>query len=108
MMVNTLDLASDVTTSGVALAGLILVYLGAVASGFDSYDKSQQNSVRLQFQVRAWVAFAGVMISVLSALLAFIGKWISNECMVASASIVLIFAFVWSVISALLTAWSIR
>ena len=43
---GALSLTGDVIAGGAALAGLILVYLGNVATIFGIYEKTQQHAVR--------------------------------------------------------------
>jgi uncharacterized membrane protein len=55
-----------------ALAGLILVFLGAISASFASYHKQEQAAVRARFQTRAWIAFVGFTLALLSAALALV------------------------------------
>ena len=52
-MVDAMEVASDVTAGATVLAGLILVYLGALSSSFGTYDAQQKSSVRGRYQMRA-------------------------------------------------------
>jgi hypothetical protein len=56
-----LSLTGDVIAAGAALAGLILVYLGSVATGYAGYERTQQGTVRASFQRRAWFGVVGVV-----------------------------------------------
>src|SRR6266536_5619741 len=84
-MVDPVGIAVDVVTGATALAGLVLVYLGSVASGFAGFLPEQQRTVRRRFQVRAWFAFVGMVLAILAAMLALIGKWLGNGCVAGSA-----------------------
>jgi uncharacterized membrane protein YdjX (TVP38/TMEM64 family) len=75
IMVDPLELAADVVTGATALAGLILVYLGMVVSGFAGFQREQQATVRAAHQLRAWFAFVGMTLAIVAAVLALIGKW---------------------------------
>src|SRR5689334_21806024 len=50
--------------AGAALAGLILVYLGAVANEYASFPKTDQSAVRSVFARRAWFAAVGIVFSI--------------------------------------------
>src|SRR5882762_5995012 len=66
VMPPTLPIAIDIATAGAALAGLLLVFIGAVASAYDSYDSEQQPAVRTMYRQRIWQAFAGFCLSLLA------------------------------------------
>jgi uncharacterized membrane protein len=107
-MANPIELASDVVAGATALAGLVLVYLGAVASSFGSYEKQAQGAVRAAHQRRAWFAFLGVFCAIVAAALAVLGKWAENRCVAAASIVFLLVALVWGAITALLTALEVR
>jgi hypothetical protein len=103
-MPDSIEMASDVITAATALAGLILVYLGAVAAGFAGYGREQQTAVRGRFRIRAWLAFVGILFSILSAALAVVGKWLKSECSVSAAIVLLLLSLVWGIGAAFMTA----
>jgi hypothetical protein len=107
-MSNATELGSDVVTAGAALAGLILVYLGAVATGYASFEASQQRAVRTAFARRAWFAFTGIMFCLFSVAFAIIGKWWVSTCWSCAAIIGLFVALAWSAIIALVAAMDIK
>lgn len=94
---NGLAVSGEVAGAGTALAGLILIYIGSLATGYDSYQPQEQKSVKGRFQRRAWIAFAGFVLALLAAALAIIGKWISNGCAADVAAWALFAAFLWTV-----------
>ncbi|MEH6718941.1 MAG: hypothetical protein V7704_08690 [Aurantimonas endophytica] len=96
--------SGETVTAATALAGLILVYLGSLAASFGTFQPQEQKTVRPRYQKRAWVAFAGLAIALLSASLGVLGKWLPNECMANAAVIILLVAFAWGIGIALLTA----
>ena len=105
---GALSLTGDVIAGGAALAGLILVYLGNVATIFGIYEKTQQHAVRKIYQRRAWFAFAGVSLAILASGLALAAKWIASGSL-ASASIVLLFlALIWAAIASFLIALEVK
>ena len=61
-------ISDEVVTAGAALAGLILVFLGNVAIGYEGYDAEAKSAVLARFRRRGWFAFAGITASLLSVL----------------------------------------
>jgi len=107
-MVDPTESAGDVVTGATALAGLILVYLGSVASGYASFERDQQDTVRRSYEFRAWFGFAGMVFAISAAVLALLGKWLQSEGVAGAASVLLLIALIWGVAIALLTAREIR
>ena len=106
-MIDPSDIAGDVAAGATALAGLLLVYLGSLATGFGSYDTTQQHSVRASFQRRAWFGFIGLVFAIVAAALALLGKWINVDEMTSVAAVLLLFSFGWGIVTALLTVQEI-
>lgn len=107
-MPSALPLAGDIATSAGALAGLILIFLGAISNRFDSYDKAGQNVVRGRYQRRAWFAFVGFVLALFSASLAIVGKWLAYECAALSAVVLFLIALVWLLFVALFAIREIK
>jgi hypothetical protein len=103
-----ISLSGDVIAGGAALAGLILVYLGSVATGYSGFTAEQQRSVRTSFQRRAWFAVVGVVLSIAASGTAVLGKWLSNVCLAGSGAVLLSLALVWVVATAVLIAFEVR
>jgi hypothetical protein len=72
---GALPLAGDIIAASAALAGFILVYLSALATGYASFDRAARNAVRASFRIRAWFAFAGILSSVSACATGAIAKW---------------------------------
>lgn len=100
---DTLEVAADVVVAGTALAGFILIYLGALVTGFGSYQPQEQRSVRGKFLGRAWLAFVGFVLGSLAAALAVIGKWQSIDCAVNVSVWFLLAAFAWTIFVGIMT-----
>ena len=100
--------AGEVASAGTALAGLILVYLGVLATGFDSFEPQERRSARPRFVMRAWIAFVGIVLALLTALLAVFGKATGNACSANAALILLLVSFVWGGAIAFLTVREIN
>jgi hypothetical protein len=104
-MLHAQEIAGDLAAAATALAGLMLVFMGAVSTAFDAYSTEQQDAVRSRYRWRIWLAFAGFLTSLASATLALVGKWQECPSLVRdSLYILLLGAFVIAVIAALLTA----
>lgn len=90
--------SGEVVTAGTALAGLILIYIGSVATAFEARQPGgERNAVKLVFLTRAWLAFVGFVLALLASGLAIIGKWIGSPCTGNVSVWVLLAAFVWAV-----------
>jgi hypothetical protein len=107
-MVDPSDIAGDVITGATALAGLILVYLGSIATGYGSYDVTQQHSVMAAYQRRAWFGFVGFVLALLAAAAALVGKWWDLDCLTTVAAVVLLFSFGLGIATALLTVLEVK
>lgn len=105
---SAIAVASEVAGSATALAGLILVFLGAISASFSSYDKQGQSAVRGRFQWRAWFAFVGFVLCLLAASFALLGKWLSNDCAAFAGLVLLVVALVWVLLAALAAVREIK
>ena len=105
---NAVSVAGDLVAAATALAGLVLVFLGGIATSFDRYDKQQQASVRGSYQRRAWFAFVGFVLALSSAALALAARGFSNACVAVTAAALLMFAFVWVIVAAIVAVRDIR
>ena len=83
------ELAGDIGAAATALGGLLLVFIGAVTAGFDSYPKEDQASVLGKYRRRGWLALGGFLLALASAVLAFAGKWTTSACFVIAAVVCL-------------------
>jgi hypothetical protein len=96
--------AGEVVTAATALAGLILVYLGALVTAYGAFQPQERKAVKGRFQTRAWIAFAGFGLALLSAGAGVVGKWLPSECIADAAIILFMIAFLWGLLIAFLTA----
>jgi peptidoglycan/LPS O-acetylase OafA/YrhL len=108
MMIDPVTFAGDVIQGATALAGLLLVYLGSVATSYSAYEKAQQASVRASFGRRAWFACIGTVLAILAAMLALGAKALNNPCMAWAATVIILIALAWAIACAVLSAWEIR
>ncbi len=100
---NGLAVTGEVVTAGTALAGLILIYIGALVTGYGGYGATEQKSVKSKFQQRAWLAFIGLFLSLFASGLAIIGAWVSDGCTANASVMVLLAAFAWGAFTAVAT-----
>ena len=106
----TLDIvsvASDIAGAGTALAGLILVYLGAVAVRYETLDPKNQSSARDVYRRHARRAFRGLVIALVAAIAA--AKSLKAEpyatMIAAMAGLALLMSFFIAVMAAY---WTLR
>jgi uncharacterized membrane protein len=103
----TLDIvsvASDIAAAATALAGLILVYLGAVAVRYETLDPKDQSAVRDDYRRHARRAFRGIVIALLVAIAALTAKSLKAEpyatIIAAMAGLALLMSFFIAVMAA--------
>jgi hypothetical protein len=82
-----------VFTGGTALAGLILVFLGAVIASFESRSNPTETTVR-KYKRRARIALSGFFASLASAVLALGAYWCPSILLFFGGLVALGFAFV--------------
>ena len=90
----TLDIvsvASDIADAGTALAGLILVYLGAVAVRYETLDPKDQSSARDVYRRHARRAFRGIVIALVAAVAALTAESLKSG---PYATIIALIAFI--------------
>jgi uncharacterized membrane protein len=104
----TLDLvsvASDIADAGTALAGLILVYLGAVAVRYETLDPKDQASARDVYRSHARRAFRGIVIALVAAIAALTAESLKSEPYATIIAGVAILALLMSFFIAVLAAY---
>jgi uncharacterized membrane protein len=104
----TLDIvsvASDIAAAGTALAGLILVYLGAVAVRFETLDPKDQSSARDVYRRHARRAFRGIVIALVAAVAAMAAKSLKSE---PYATIIAAVACIALLIAVMAAYWILR
>lgn len=106
--VGALGVAGDVATASIALAGLVLVFLGTISTSFDSYQKAEQNVVRGRYQRRAWFAFVGFALALISGALAIAGKWFGVQCAALAGTVILFVALAWVLVASLFVVMDIK
>jgi hypothetical protein len=81
-------------TGGTALAGLILVFLGAVFTSFDSYHPDQQADVAAKYKNRALISLIGFLSALVSASLALGAQWFPSVWIVYGSISALALSFI--------------
>lgn len=101
---NLVSVASDIAGAGTALAGLILVYLGAVAVRYETLDSKAQVAARDVYRSHARRAFRGIVIALGAAVAAMVAKLLNLEpyssMIAAIAGIALVMSFFIAVMAA--------
>jgi uncharacterized membrane protein YiaA len=105
---SAVEVSGDVVSASTALAGLILVFLGATSTSYDSYQATERGAVRSRYQRRAWFAFTGFALALLSVLLALIGKWLHQECAAVAAMVIFVVALFWTLLAAVFSVREIK
>ena len=102
--IDIVSVAGDIAGAGTALAGLILVYLGAVAVRYETLDSTDQSSARDVYRRHAWRAFRGIVIALLAAIAALTAKSLKLEphatLLAALAGLALLMSFFIAVMAA--------
>jgi hypothetical protein len=101
-------IADQVLTASTALAGLLLVAIGANATAYESYDAQSKPAVWGRFARRGWLAFAGFALSIFSALSALVYYWHESPCLIDVSAIALGAALSIALFAALISAMDIR
>ena len=103
-MLDIVSVASDIAAAGTALAGLILVYLGAVAVRYETLDRTEQASTRDDYRGHARRAFRGLVIALVAAIAALTAKSLKAEpyatMIAAAAGLALLISFFIAVMAA--------
>jgi hypothetical protein len=102
------EIGGDILAAATALAGLLLVFMGAVSTTYDSYATAQKSAVRPKYRRRVWLAFAGFILSVAAAAFALAAKWFDCSGLVNVSVTLLLIGFAIAVIAALRAALDIN
>lgn len=71
-MAGITEIMGDVASAGAAVAGLVLVFMGATTAAYEAYEPPAQKLVRKKFLRRIWLAFAGIAFGMVATALALI------------------------------------
>jgi hypothetical protein len=106
---SAIEVSGDVVAAATTLAGLVLIFLGATVSSYESYDAIMRTvALRNRFRYRAWFAFTGFALTLFAAFFALIGKWLHQEWSALAALALFAIALVWVLVAAILSVRDIR
>ena len=101
-------IVDQVLTASTALAGLLLVSIGAAAASFDSYGAEAQQAVKGKYQRRGWFSFLGFACALLSALSGLGFYWHKATWLLDTSTILLVAALLAAFVAALIAVMDIR
>ncbi len=107
-MAGAVEVAGDVVAASSAIAGLTLVFIGAISTSFSSYETAEQPAVRSRYQWRAWFAFVGFVLAILSTSVALVSKWFGSEYAAIGALILLSVALIFVLFAGLFAVLEIK
>ncbi|MCP3472406.1 hypothetical protein NLM33_19015 [Bradyrhizobium sp. CCGUVB1N3] len=107
-MEGLIEVGGDISAAATALAGLLLVFLGAIAVAFEGYQPQERNPIRGRYQRRAWLGFVGFVFAILAAATGIAGKAFHQECIALIGALCLVVALIMSLLVALFSALEIR
>ena len=93
-------ISGDIAAAATALAGLILVYLGALAASYSAYNAEFQSAVRPYYRKHARFAFSGLVIGLIAAAMALFAEATKFMWAVELAAAALCITFIAAVIAA--------
>jgi hypothetical protein len=106
---SAIEVSGDIIAAATTLAGLILVFLGATSTSYESYDPVMRDrKIRARFSRRAWFGFVGFSLSLLTVIFALIAKWLHQEWAALVSLILFMVALVWVLIAALMSVRDIK
>ena len=108
-MLDIVSVASDIAAAASALAGLILVYLGAVAVRYETLDPKDQSSARGVYRRHARRAFRGIVIALVAAIAALTAKALKSEPYATIVAVIAVLALLMSFfIAAMAAYWTLK
>lgn len=102
------DLAGTVASAGATIAGLLLIFLGAAAGSFATYDKGAQRSVLDKFRWRAWIALIGFIAAAMATCLAILGSYFASVELVRGGLSFLFVSLIYVLCAAVLSLAEIK
>jgi hypothetical protein len=106
-MASAGEISGDITAAASALAGLLLVYIGSLSASFATYQPTERRAVVSSYKRRAWFAFIGLAIFLVTVVLSLFGKLLVVPCLVLAALALLIIATIWTLVTAIFTVQEI-
>jgi uncharacterized membrane protein len=107
--IDIVSAASDIADAATALAGLILVYLGAVAVRYETLDPKDQSATRDVYRRHARRAYRGIVIALVAAIAALAAESLKSEPYATIIAAVAVLALLMSFFIAVMAAyWILR
>lgn len=100
-----MSVTSDIVNAATALAGLILVYLGAVAVRYETLDPKEQSTARDVYRRHARRAFRGIVIALVAAVAALTAEALKSEPYATIIAVVAFIALLMSFFIAVMAAY---
>lgn len=107
-MASATEIGGDVVAAGAALAGLMLVYMGALSTGFGSFQGREKATVLRSYRRRVWFAFAGLALNGAAIPFGLAAKALDCEWALWASLALLILGLVWLIAVAVLSALEIK
>ncbi|TPW35162.1 hypothetical protein [Oecophyllibacter saccharovorans] len=95
-----LDLMDDLVTASTALAGLILVFMGAIVSAYEAYAPADQEKVKARYWQRACFSLTGLIMALASCVTALVAKGLNSPWL----ALLTLILFAFTLITVLVTS----
>lgn len=102
------ELANHFVTASAALAGLVLVFLGATITAYEQFSAPERPSVRAKYRLRAWMGLGGFVFTLVGGCLAVVasvaaapGVWL------IPSAVMLLFGLLFLLALAIMEVWTI-
>jgi hypothetical protein len=102
------EIGGDVVAAGAAIAGLMLVYMGALSASFSRYRATEKRTVQRSFARRMWFAFGGLALNVAAIPFGLAAKGLDNFDLLHAALTLLALGGAAVLAAALFTALEIK
>jgi hypothetical protein len=106
-MASPTEIGGDVVAAAGAVAGLMLVYMGGLSTGYGAFQPQEKKSVRASYRQRMWFAFVGLVLNSAAIPFGLAAKALDSACLLWAALALLLFGIVWLVLAAVFTALEI-
>ena len=103
-----IEVGGDIAAAAAALAGLLLVFLGAMAVAYEGYQPQERNTIRGRYQRRAWLAFVEFVFAIVAAATGIAAKAFHQECAAIIGMTCLVVALIASLLVALFSVLEIH
>jgi len=102
------EIGGDVVAAGAAVAGLMLVYMGALSGSFGGFQGREKATVLPSYRRRIWFAFAGLTLNATAIPFGLAAKALDCESPLWASLVLLILGLGWLIAVAVLSALEIK